>query len=230
MWTIGGPDAMDVGINSIENNVALAKNLIAYHFHRNVPKEERANRPILMMKAHSRNAVAASRIARWVRDTLSWVAVEVVLFDPVPGPFNRGEDEEIDLTGLAESTLVYSVFTKYDAHFSPQMVHGVTRLIISRKGHGVGYQVGVKFNERVYKGSNLNSLDPGLYVSISDVKVTQGSIGGFGGGESGESGPETIVKCNDLTEVKAAMAGYDYSQQSKRKLIVIGICKEFLAK
>ena len=43
--------------------------------------------------------------ARWVRDTSSWLAVEVVLFDPVPGPFNRGEDEEIDLTGLAESTL-----------------------------------------------------------------------------------------------------------------------------
>jgi hypothetical protein len=197
VYTIAGPLAgdgkWDKGPNKIKNNVELALKLIT-EFVKDCQREDR-DRPILIMiKAHSRGAVAADLLCEKVRSQFKDIplALNLVLFDPVPGPSQPTrylKDDE----GLAveESTLVYSVNSKKPVGlFTPQQVYGASRVIVSRKDHGVGYHIGFKFEGKLYRGNKLNRLLPGFYVSISMIS---------------ESKPEIIVPCLDIEVAKKAL-------------------------
>ncbi len=150
----------DTGSNSIENNVRFVIDTLE-----TLIKSEASNEPILLLiKAHSRNAVSATKIANFVQGKDERVRVEVVLFDPVPGPFHYGASVLNDVSAIPESTLVCSVATQYPLGFTPQQVLGAKRMIISRQHHGGGLSKGYRYNGVQYKGSRINSLPEGLYA------------------------------------------------------------------
>lgn len=119
---------------------------------------------IIFIKGHSRGAVAASQAAKKL-ESLKY-KVELVLFDPVPGPGHQGQDTEIELGNLKGSTVVYSVASGHNLGFSPQTVYGANRIIISEQDHRAGLTPGFKYKNKIYKGSNLNSLWPGVYFNF----------------------------------------------------------------
>jgi len=125
----------------------------------------------VLLRAHSRGAVAGAHIANAIassglRDANNNpVKLEVVLFDPVPGPGHAKKFKEIVLgSGIQESTLVYSVKSGYKFFFDPARVLGAERIIITAKPHSAGIESGFSYNGTVYTGSNLNSLERGVYV------------------------------------------------------------------
>lgn len=127
----------------------------------------------------------------------------------MPGPWHSGVDLKSDVSELDASTLVYSLHTQYNFFFTPQKVFGAKRLILSKKTHGVGYEVGVTFKDKLYKGFSLNSLPPGLYISK-------------GKGKSDE--PEIIKKASNCKKVKPG-----WFQQYRTKVIK-AVCKAFISK
>ncbi|GAB1515940.1 hypothetical protein [Actinophytocola sp. KF-1] len=144
-----------------------------------------ADEPIvIMIKAHSRGAVAASRVAEALSG-YKGAAVELMQSDPVPGPgqpknltqVNLGEFQGEDGQAKAapvESTLVYSVASGYKYGFTPQKVIGAKRIIISRQDHSAGLANGFVYEGRLYKGSSLNSLPEGVFVDRN--KTNQNSL------------------------------------------------------
>ena len=162
----------DTGSNSIENlAIGVPKEIlrIVEEMRRRYDQD-----PVILIKAHSRSAVAAARAIKIVRAALPRIEMEAVLFDPVPGPQHEGEDTQIDLTGiLDEFSLVYSVASGYSVGFNPQYVFGAKRIIISQQRHSAGLAAGFKFGNAIYKGSNINSMPPGVYVDLNkDGEVT----------------------------------------------------------
>jgi len=120
----------------------------------------------ILIKAHSRGSVAASQIARQLLADFHGANVELVMFDPVPGPGHKGASTKIDLSasGLSEFTLVYSVASGYLSGFTPQSVLGAKRIIISAQNHSAGLVHGFRYGGLQYKAGRLNSLPPGVYV------------------------------------------------------------------
>lgn len=172
----------DTGSNSIANLVEQVPPLILDR----IPQEykDRAGKGVvLLIKAHSRGAVAGDRIAKILLGALPQMRIEGTLLDPVPGPYHAGVNNEIDLgatnpsertrirTGevavgaLDESTLLYSVSSGYSEGFTPQKVHHAKRIIISAKAHSGGTDglVYVLDGSR-FKGAQLNGLPEGVYV------------------------------------------------------------------
>jgi hypothetical protein len=151
----------------------------------------RKKRTVILIRAHSRGAVAAARVARDLKAQLPNVEIELVMFDPVPGPGHKGKNVKLDLSkaGLSEFTLVYSVGSGYLGGFSPQAVYGAKRIIITKAKHSAKTDVGFfhwENNKFVkYTGSNLNSLPAGVYVDA----------GGKGG----------LLKVEDMTEALAGL-------------------------
>jgi hypothetical protein len=139
---------------------------------------------IIMIKAHSRGAVAASRVAEALSG-YKGAKVELVQSDPVPGPDQPKQFTEVDLGDFkgtdgrqkeapVESTLVYSVASGYYYGFTPQKVIGAKRIIISRQDHSTGLANGFIYEDRLYKGSSLNSLPEGIFVDRN--QTNQNSI------------------------------------------------------
>lgn len=162
---LGG--AQDVGSNSIANLVKHVPQVVEELLVSQFETFGNETPVVILIKAHSRGAVAASRIARQLAQTIDGASVEVVLVDPVPGPLHEGDDLKIDLSGLKELTLVYSVASGYGVGFDPQAVFGAKRIIISQQSHSVGLAVGFNYNGKIYKGSNLNSLPEGVYADFN---------------------------------------------------------------
>ena len=179
-WTVSGPGApltkggsvlggaSDTGSNSIANNKKfvpqyILDNILAYEQH-----YRPAAKPILILiKAHSRNAVAGTQIANMVRAATKHkpnIKIELVAFDPVPGPDHEGRDVAVDISSIPNSTVVYSMATQYPVGFTPQKVFGAKRIIISRQNHSVGLVAGFRYGGKHYKGSQLNSLPTGIFV------------------------------------------------------------------
>ncbi|WP_143261380.1 hypothetical protein [Allokutzneria sp. NRRL B-24872] len=125
----------------------------------------------ILVKAHSRGAVAASKIALELRSMYADRAtLELVAVDPVPGPLHRGRNVKIDLLGeIDEFTLIYSVASGHAAGFTPQQVLGAKRIIISRQNHSVGLLRGFRYGNEIFKGSGINGLPEGVYVDSSGV-------------------------------------------------------------
>lgn len=204
----------DTGSNSISNNVRTGNDIILKFV-----KDEREKNPnvsiLILMKSHSRNAVACTHIANFAKG-LQGVKVEAVFFDPVPGPRHEGEDLETDVSGLTESTLVYSLYTEHPVFFTPQKVTGAKRLILSKKHHEVGYIVGVIFEKKHYVGFSLNALPPGIYIGVDEV-ITKKSA----------NTPEEPEEIKYLTykgletELEPALGHYS---QKDRSIIIRELC------
>lgn len=158
----------DVGSNSIESLVTEVPAKVTEIVEQQRAGTDPRRRTVILIKAHSRGAVAASRVAKLLNKTIGNADIELVLFDPVPGPKHEGEDIQIDLSGLKEFTLVYSVASGYGEGFDPQTVFGAKRIIISRQNHSAGLAAGFNFNGEIHKGSDLNSLPPGVYVDFNE--------------------------------------------------------------
>lgn len=167
---IGGPNAKggmsDTGANSIENNVAYGLEEFARQINGITDGSV-----LLMIKAHSRNAVAAGRLATEIKDRFQteslYVNIDLVLFDPVPGPGQSGSNLEIDISAIDKSTLVYSVASGWGFGFSPQRVFGAQRIIVTRQDHQGGIKAGFLFRGKVYKGNRLNYLPEGVYADTN---------------------------------------------------------------
>src|SRR6516162_2379071 len=170
-----------------------------------------------MIKAHSRNAVTATHLANFVQEHYSNqdppVHVELVAFDPVPGPGHTGEDVDVLLNPqMRESTVVYSVDSGYSVGFNPQKVRGAKRVIISAKKHDVGYKDGVILGEKLYKGSRIGSLPAGsIYISIS--------------AKEGEA--EKVKQCCTLDEVTFLLYQTKSLPQKWRRETIEKISEEF---
>jgi len=179
-WTVSGPGgpltkggsvlggASDTGSNSIANNKTIVPRYILENIEVYEQQSVLAAKPILILiKAHSRNAVAGTQIANMVRSATRHkhnIKIELVAFDPVPGPDHEGRDVAVDISSIPSSTVVYSMATQYPVGFTPQKVFGAKRIIISRQNHSVGLIAGFRYGGKVYKGSQLNSLPTGIFI------------------------------------------------------------------
>ncbi len=124
-------------------------------------------RPVyLIMKGHSRGAVALSHGAMMIKywllknypDMVDYVKFETIQYDPVPGTgndynvkkeVNLNEKDSKKLLELekrkmaplgdeAETTVLYSLLSNYALFFTPQSVKGTKRLILTMHKHAQG--------------------------------------------------------------------------------------------
>lgn len=174
-YSVAGPQALggasDTGANSIRNNIARGVALVEAEVKRKVGENIKPENIVILIKAHSRNAVASSQVAKTLSEQFSELynryfkpRIELVMLDPVPGPGHTGELNESDISAILSSTLVYSLITQYALGFGPQKITGAKRLIISQQDHGTGTTSSFQYDENLYKGSNLNSLPNGVFI------------------------------------------------------------------
>lgn len=197
----------------------------------------------VMLRGHSRGGVAVShgamRIKHWIHENYpqyeNYVNFEMVQMDPVPGygsdhgakrNINLEEEtrpeiqEEMAKRGMrslgssANTTVVYSLHTDYNHFFSPQIVDGAKRIILTaaehsvnldkvdesqkkydnNKAHRQGY-VDLESGE-VYRNSGLSELPEGVYIAdennrlikIPSLEVGRKIIGEVLGKTSGQEG------------------------------------------
>ncbi len=163
--------ARDVGSNSIAELVAQVPEMVDQAIAAGLA-EDAERSIVILIKAHSRGAVAGGQIRNILQGRYPAAKVELVQVEPVPGPDHSGDDVELDLRGagggLADSTLVYSVASGYTAGFTPQKVHGARRILISKQNHSAGLMMGFTYDGELYKGSGLNSLPDGVYVDMNE--------------------------------------------------------------
>jgi hypothetical protein len=173
--------------------------------------DETSTLPIII-KGHSRGAVAAAEgammIRQWLLDNYSEYAdrikFELIQYDPVPGAGSAsGVNEKVDLNNgegytdagdkmaalgaSANTTVVYSLHTDHKFFFTPQMVKGAKRIVLTPFKHSVGLDKVDNTeirqgNERVagnhahsasyadaqsgdvYRGSGLSDLAEGVFI------------------------------------------------------------------
>lgn len=140
-------------------------------------RQQNANRPIhVLLRAHSRGGVAGTMVVNDLGGKYKNLKIEVVNFDPVPGPEmvsskkRWGDDDryiEGDVSGADQSTIVYSIASGYGI-FTPQQITGAKRIIVSKQNHSVGLAQGFIYEGRRYKGSALNSLPEGVFLDRND--------------------------------------------------------------
>lgn len=163
----------DRGSNSIARIVDQVPKLVMAGIDRRHSGQEDED-IVIMIKAHSRGAVAASRVAEKLSG-YKGAKVELVQSDPVPGPKQPANLTKVDLNDYQdeggqrkaapiESTLIYSVASGYGVGFTPQKVLGAKRIIVSRQDHSTGLANGFIYEDRLYKGSSLNSLPEGVFI------------------------------------------------------------------
>lgn len=179
-YTLSGPlaimGASDSGTYTIEKNVQMGIALIKSHIS-NLPE-----RPIyVLIKGHSRGAVAASRIAKNIKElNVPNVLVLLTVFDPVPGPLHSGEDSAISTQTADAATLIVSLDPKraiFNPLFGAQRVSGSQRVILTLEDHLCGLQEkteagnhkqGFTYNGRHYSAMQLSLLNIGLYGAKKD--------------------------------------------------------------
>jgi Domain of unknown function (DUF4157) len=117
-WFETTKGAWDSGKRSIESNFELCKTLVKEWWKVwNDSFHKAGYLPVLRIKAHSRNAVTAGMVLNWVQSDTKYEAVyvEIVSFDPVPGPESlsfasdkRAIQAPRSYSEALRSTLVYS--------------------------------------------------------------------------------------------------------------------------
>lgn len=146
----------------------------------------------------------AMKIKYWVNQEYpgldKYVRFETVNYDPVPGIGNVfGLKRDMNITDAkfttakrqkqmekekmmplgesAETTVIYSLHTQHSAFFTPQMIHGAKRVILTPFNHAVGLDTSDVTQEKahragytdaktgeMYRSSGINELDKGLYI------------------------------------------------------------------
>lgn len=184
----------DRGSNKIDNVVKCALKLV---------KELDPQPHVVMIKGHSRGAVAAAFVAQELSRTYK---VEVALFDPVPGPTKASKNYKLDMAkfGNVESTVAYSVATQYATGFVPMQVLGAKRLILSTQHHSVGTKYGFVYNNELYTGNRLNQLDAGIYLDKNEYPAGN-DLKGKTGTASQAAELEKVGDGTTLEELKAQL-------------------------
>lgn len=180
-YTLSGPlaimGASDSGTYAIEENVKMGVGLIVDHISNTPPLM-----PIyVLIKGHSRGAVAASRIAKKIKElNVPNVLVLLTVFDPVPGPLHSGEDSAISTQTADAATLIVSLDPKgilFNPFFGAQRVSGSQRVILTQANHTCSLQKidptgnhkqGFTYNGRHYSAMQLSLLNVGLYGAKID--------------------------------------------------------------
>jgi hypothetical protein len=191
----------------------------------------------VLLRAHSRGAVAATNLAKDLKDQFPWVKVELAAFDPVPGPYKKGripvssaenratykeKYQKGDVSLVDESTIVYCVASGYadfwmgDA-FTPQQVVGAKRLIISKQNHSAGLNVGFRFQDRIYSGSGLNNLAPGVYLDTNDLDENTKNLQHVTSMEDFSSQVRALIK--ERQKVKAGWSGNPDPDPDRKEII-----------
>lgn len=154
--------ASDSGSNSIKNLVDQTPVLIK----ETADNLRDADNPSvnLGIESHSRGGVASSQVANRHKKDNPGDQVNLVAFDPVAGPLHKGEDVSVNIAGLDESTVVYSVASGYMFGFIPQLVRGAKRIIITKRKHEAGFVDGFVYDGERLVGGALNRLPDGVYA------------------------------------------------------------------
>lgn len=155
----------------------------------------------LIMRGHSRGGVAAAEgammIKYWVKKNypqyLERVKFDLIQYDPVPGFGSYREhalvqhdevDEEksdrLEMEPLgknAETTVMYSMHTEHSFFFTPQVIKGAKRVILTPFKHsldlGTADKTQAEAHRRgfthaktgeLYRSSGVNDLDRGVYL------------------------------------------------------------------
>lgn len=170
----------DSGENSIKKNIKSAKEKF-YYEERSFSSSSTITGVYILVKGHSRGGVAASRFANWLKGesdkaNSKVIRVELTLLDPVPGPLHFGKDNKIT-TLATQSTVIYSLTADRDLFhkigFTPQIIRGADRIILTYEGHDCGTgtrdtmnkKIKYCFNEHIYSLSQLNQLPKGIYYA-----------------------------------------------------------------
>ncbi len=175
-WNFAGPGASgttgsfggmeDRGSNSINAIVENARKVVATAVReaQAVTRSLGIKQPVvILIKGHSRGAVAAGHVANGLKEEFPDATVELTQVDPVPGPMEPERHQKVDVGSIDQSTVVYGVYSGHGVSFTPEKVLGAKRIIISQQAHGVGIQNGFKYEGRLYRGNSLNSLPAGVY-------------------------------------------------------------------
>lgn len=154
--------ASDSGSNSIKNLVDQTPGLIK----ETADKLRAADNPFVDVdiESHSRGGVASTQVANRHKKDNPADKVHLVAFDPVPGPLHKGEDVSVNIAGLDESTVVYSVASGYMVGFTPQIVRGARRIIVTKRKHEAGFVDGFLYEGERLVGGALNRLPDGVYA------------------------------------------------------------------
>lgn len=178
---------------------------------------------VVLIRAHSRGAVAAGLVANRLKEMYQGrISVELVQVDPVPGPSQTGQKLEIDVSGIDESTLIMSVDPGkgwyLNPSFTPQMVLGAKRIIISSQDHSTGLDEGFVYENRRYTGSSLNSLPDGLYLDKNKPGESQIPLEMVASPAEFNEAVVKMERINDAnTEVGATQQGdYERGEQELR--------------
>ncbi len=189
-------------------------------------KNNETIKPVLIrLKGHSRGGVGASEAAMmiraWIQENypqyLNKVKFDLTQFDPVPGTGSAsGVNEKVNLAGKeitqeggdkflglgdsAETTVVYTALSNYNAFFTPQKVLGAKRIFVTLDAHDVGLQhIDTNMSKRqgkwddkggdqpenaghaqvyvdmetatAYSQSSLNEMPPGVYLVDAKNRV-----------------------------------------------------------
>ena len=159
-----------------------------------VPDEKAVH---VLLRGHSRGGVgaieSAMMIKKWVDEVYpqysSLVKFEITQLDPVAGiGSNWGTHEKVDhdamytskmmkaLGDSAETTVMYSIHADYKYGFTPQLIRGAKRVILTPFKHSMGQENVDKTQGKkhrtgytdagtgeVYRGAAINELPEGVY-------------------------------------------------------------------
>lgn len=155
----------------------------------------------LIMRGHSRGGVAvaegAMMIKRWVRkyypQYIERVKFDLIQYDPVPGFGSYSEHALVNHDGQrmiekdnvemeplgenAETTVLYSMHTEHSFFFTPQVIKGAKRIILTPFKHSLDLGTADRTQEEahrrgfahaqtgaLYRSSGINDLDRGVYL------------------------------------------------------------------
>jgi hypothetical protein len=157
--------ALDRGSNSIDNLVAEVPRQIDEIIEGFQADPD--DQIVVLMRAHSRGAVAADMIANALKLKYKNLTFELVVFDPVMGPSQKGEKVQTDIGNIDSSTLIMSVNpgkNVLNEQFTSQKVLGAKRIILSTQDHSAGVEEGFIYEGKRYRGSAINSLPEGIFI------------------------------------------------------------------
>ena len=120
---------------------------------------------------------------------------------------------------LVASSVVYALASGYRI-FTPAMILGADRIVITKKEHEAGVKQGFQFGGKTYTGSRLNSLEKGVYFDKNDgselvqVSADQAGLNQF--------------KAN--VKSKAFTNQFTYTSDSERSKILDSVIGEWIAR
>ena len=155
----------------------------------------------LILRGHSRGGVAAAEgammIKYWVKENypqyMNRVKFDLIQYDPVPGfgsysehalvnheETDRAKSDRLKMEPLgknAETTVLYSMHTEHSFFFTPQVIKGAKRVILTPFKHsldlGTADRTQAEAHRRgfahaqtgeLYRSSGINDLDRGVYL------------------------------------------------------------------